>query len=243
MATMTLDELVTQLQAAYHERLASVVLYGSAAGGDHIPNRSDYNVLVLLESLDSAQVNDAASVAASAVARAWKEAGNPPPMTMTLEEWRRSADIFPMEYADILERNRVLHGDPPFEGISVAPSDLRLQLEQQVMGKLLQLRQGALLAGTDSKRQIGLLAASLSTMMVLFRAVLRLHGEKPPRENVDTASQVGAIAGFAAAPFASVVRHVRGEEKLQAANAGQLLGQYIAAIEQLSRYLDRFSPA
>ena len=52
MATMTLDELVTQLRAAYGARLSSVVLYGSAAGGDHIKDRSDYNVLVLLESLD-----------------------------------------------------------------------------------------------------------------------------------------------------------------------------------------------
>ena len=55
MATMTLDELVTQLRAAYGARLSSVVLYGSAAGGEHIPNRSDYNVLVLLDSLDNAQ--------------------------------------------------------------------------------------------------------------------------------------------------------------------------------------------
>src|SRR3954454_18071482 len=210
MATMTLDELVTQLRAAYGARLSSVVLYGSAAGGEHIPKRSDYNVLVLLESLDNSQ----SFVAASAVARAWRESGNPPPMTMTLEEWRRSADIFPMEYADILERNRVLHGAPPFEGISVDRSDLRLQLEQQVMGKLLQLRQGALLAGNDGKRQTELVAASLSTMMVLFRAVLRLHGKQPPRENTDTATQVGAIAGFDAAPFISVVRHVRGAEKL-----------------------------
>jgi predicted nucleotidyltransferase len=243
MATMTLDELVTQLRAAYRDRLSSVVLYGSAAGGDHIPKRSDYNVLVLLESLDATQLDAASAVAASAVARAWKEAGNPPPMTMTMEEWRRSADIFPMEYADILERNRVLHGEPPFAGISVAPADLRLQLEQQVMGKLLQLRQGALLAGTDSKRQTELLAASLSTMMVLFRAVLRLHGKRPPRENADTASQVGEIAGFDPSPFIGVVRHVRGEAKLPSANTGQVLGQYIAAIEQLSRHLDRFAPA
>ena len=117
MATMTLDELVRQLRAAYKERLASVVLYGSAAGGDHIPDRSDYNVLVLLDPIDSAQPDASSSDAASAVARAWREAGNPPPMTMSLDEWRRSADIFPMEYADILERNRILHGEPPFAGI------------------------------------------------------------------------------------------------------------------------------
>ena len=236
MATMTLDELVTQLRAAYGARLASVVLYGSAAGGDHIPQRSDYNVLVLLESLDNAQ----SFVAASAVARAWRESGNPPPMTMTLEEWRRSADIFPMEYADILERNRVLHGAPPFAGISVSPADLRLQLEQQVMGKLLQLRQGALLAGTDGKRQAELVAASLSTMMVLFRAVLRLHGEPPTGDSTTTATRVGALAGFDPAPFIRAVRHVHGAEKLTSTEAGQVLSGYLGAIERLNHYLDQF---
>jgi predicted nucleotidyltransferase len=236
MATMTLDELVTQLRAAYGARLSSVVLYGSAAGGDHVPSRSDYNVLVLLDSLDNAQ----SFVAASAVARAWREAGNPPPMTMTVEEWRRSSDIFPMEYADILERNRVLHGAPPFEGISVDRADLRLQLEQQVMGKLLQLRQGALLAGADGKRQSELVAASLSTMMVLFRAVLRLHGEPPTGDNTRTATRVGELAGFDPAPFLRAVRHVHGHEKLPAEQAGQVLSGYLAAIERLNRYLDQF---
>jgi hypothetical protein len=181
------------------------------------------------------------SAAATAVARAWREAGNPPPMTMSLEEWRRSSDIFPMEYADILERNRVLHGEPPFAGISVTLADLRLQLEQQVMGKLLHLRQGALLAGTDAKRQSELVAASLSTMMVLFRAVLRLHGERPPADNVATATRVGALAGFDPAPFLRAVRHVRGEARLSGDEAGPVLGRYVAAIEQLSRYLDRYA--
>jgi predicted nucleotidyltransferase len=241
MATMTLDELVKQLRAAYKERLASVVLYGSAAGGDHIPERSDYNVLVLLDTIDSARLDAASAVAASAVARAWREAGNPPPMTMSLEEWSRSADIFPMEYADILERNRVLHGDAPFAGISVSLADLRLQLEQQVMGKLLQLRQGALLAGTDGKRQTELVTASLSTMMVLFRAVLRLHGERPPSDNAETATRVGALAGLDSAPFLRAVRHVRGDQRLSGGEAGNVLGGYLAAIEQLSRHLDQFT--
>ena len=241
MATMTLDELVTQLRAAYKERLASVVLYGSAARGDHIPKQSDFNVLVLLASLETARVDAAPFVAASAVARAWREAGNPPPMTMTVDEWRGSADIFPMEYADILERHRVLFGDPPFAGITVAPGDLRLQLERELMGKLLQLRQSALLAGTDGKRQTELVAASLSTMMVLFRAVLRLHGESPPAENVATATRVGALAGFDPAPFLRAVRHVRGEARLAGPESGQVLGGYIAAIERLRSHLDQFT--
>ena len=35
MAQMTLDELVSQLRAAYGAALRSVVLYGSAAAGEH----------------------------------------------------------------------------------------------------------------------------------------------------------------------------------------------------------------
>jgi hypothetical protein len=237
MATMTLDDLVTQLRAAYGTRLSSVVLYGSAAAGEHIPKLSDYNVLLLLDAIDSSRL-----AAASSVANAWRDAGNPPPMTMTVREWRNSADIFPMEYADILERHRVLYGTPPFDGIAVNPDDLRLQLEQQVMGKLLQLRQGMLLAGTDGKRQPELIAASLSTMMVLFRAVLRLHGERPGDDNVALAQRVGAVAGFDAAPFVRAVRHVRGEQKIAAPEAGPLLAGYLAGIERLRDYLDGFTP-
>jgi hypothetical protein len=236
MATMTLDDLVTQLRAAYGARLHSVVLYGSAAAGEHIPRRSDYNVLLLLTELDAS-----ALASASAVSRAWSDAGNPPPMTMTVDEWRGSADVFPMEYADILERHRVLYGTPPFDGVTVSMRDLRLQLEQQVMGKLLQLRQGALLAGTDGKRQAELVAASLSTMMVLFRAVMRLNGDRPDTDNAALAQRVGALAGFDASPFVRAVQHVRGERKLEANDAGQTLAGYIDGIRTLQRYLDGYS--
>ena len=51
MATMTLDELVSQLRAAYGTELHAGVLYGSAAAGEHIPKRSDDHVLVLANGL------------------------------------------------------------------------------------------------------------------------------------------------------------------------------------------------
>jgi hypothetical protein len=108
-----------------------------------------------------------------------------------------------------------------------------------VLGKLLQLRQGALMAGTDGKRQLELISASLSTMMVLFRAVLRLHGEKPEGDNVTVAQRVSAIAGLDATPFARAVHHVRGDTKLSAADAGGVLAGYLAGIERLNAHLDR----
>jgi hypothetical protein len=236
MATMTLDELVRQLGAAYGSRLASVVLYGSAAAGEHIPKKSDYNVLVLLDRIEMREL-----AAASSVARAWGEAGNPPPMTMTVEEWRRSSDVFPMEYADILERHKVLHGRPPFDGITVARDNLRLQLEQQVMGKLLQLRQGTLLAGTDAKRQIELISASISTILVLFRAVIRLHGEPVVGDNAAVAERVAQLAGLDAAPFLRAIRHQRGETRIEPSDAGTLLAEYLTGVERLDAHLDTFT--
>src|SRR3954471_11063860 len=108
MAKLTLEDLVTQLKAAFGDDLRSVVLYGSAAGGDHTKH-SDQNVLVIVR-----QVPMPAAKAIAATSRAWAEAGNPAPLVFTEAEWRGSSNIFPMEYADILDRNQVLHGASPF---------------------------------------------------------------------------------------------------------------------------------
>src|SRR5689334_21043176 len=236
MAKMTPEELVEQLRAAFGTTLRSVVLYGSAAAGEHIPKRSDYNVLLLVEALSLDQLR-----AAAAVARAWGEAGNPPPMTLTMREWRASSDIFAMEYADILERHRILYGEDPFNGIRVDPKDLRLQLEHEAMGKLLKLRQGVLAAGGDGRRQAELLADSLSTIMVIFRAVLRLEGSVPSKDNLTVSQAVARIARLDAAPFERVVRHVRGEQPITAAEVGNVIAGYLDGMEKLVDHLDRFA--
>lgn len=235
MATMTPEQLVEQLRAAYGADLRSVVLYGSAAAGEHIPKKSDYNILVLLDSLSTERLS-----AAAAVARAWSESGNPAPMTMTTREWKSSSDVFAMEYADILERHKILYGEPPFDGIKVDPRDLRLQLEHEAMGKLLKLRQGVLASGGDPRRQLELLAASLSTIMVIFRAVARLEGAVPAKDNVAVSQTVAGYAGFDPAAFQRVVRHVRGEQTIAANEVGSIVAGYLAGMEKLVEHLDRY---
>ena len=235
MARMTLDDLVAQLKRAYGDALRAVVLYGSAAGGDHVPEKSDYNVLVVADALGMAQLR-----AVAATARAWAEAGHPPPMTLTTEEWRASADVFPMEYADLLERHRVLHGALPLDGIRVDPRDLRVEVEQQTLGKLLQLRTAIVSTGWEPKRLLALLEASLGTFMTVFRGVARLHGERPPADREALARWVGARAGFDAAPFVRVAQHVKGAPRLSPDAAAGILEQYLAAMERLVTHVDRF---
>jgi predicted nucleotidyltransferase len=235
MAKLTLDGLVTQLKSAFGADLTAVVLYGSAAGGDHNPKRSDHNVLVIVK-----QVPMSAARAIAATSRAWADAGNPAPLVFTETEWRRSSDVFPMEYADILERNRVLHGAPPFEGIGVNKEHLRLQLENEAMGKLLHLRQAFLANAGDDKRLIEMLGGTASAIMVIFRAVCRLHGEVPPPDNARLVDQVARLAQLDAAPFDKAIRVARGETPVTSAEALATAAGYVGGMERLVRHLDGY---
>jgi hypothetical protein len=161
-------------------------------------------------------------------------------MTFTTKEWKSSADIFPMEYADILERHRVLYGDAPFDGIRVTPADLRLQVEHQTMGKLLQLRQAVMGAGGDTALQLDVLEKSLSTLMVIFRGVVRLQGQVPSQDYEQLATGLAERAGFSPEPFLRVIRHARGTEKLSKDATSGTLEEYLAAMERLVSYLDEF---
>lgn len=233
---MKLDELVSQLRQAYGATLRSVMLYGSAVAGEHIAKRSDYNVLVILDAIPLDRL-----AAVGAVLRAWADDGNPPPMTFTTAEWKSSSDIFPMEYADILERHSVLYGEDATQGITVSRTDLRLQVEQQALGKLLHLRRGAMAAGDDSGAQIKLIEASLSAIMVVFRGVVRLHGEAPSQDYSVLSADVARKAGFDVMPVERAVEHVRGTVKVKREDAGAVLAGYMAGMESLVAYLDRFT--
>ncbi len=233
---MSLDDLVQQLRLVHGDALRTVVLYGSAASGEQVVGHSDFNVLVIVSSLALAQMRQLGQTM-----RAWQEAGNPPVLVLTEQEWLRSADIFPMEYADILERHRVLHGTLSLTDLVVQLHDLRLQTEQEAMGKLLRLRRGVMVAGTDAARQTDLLRSSYSALLVIFRAVLRLHRVTPERDATRVIQEVAARCHFDPAPFAAVSALVRGTA-LPTGEAETVLAGYLRGMDVLVEYLDRFTP-
>lgn len=229
---MSLDELVRQLHAAHGAALRCVVLYGSAAAGEDIAGQSDLNVIALSDSLDT----DRLRVLAQTM-RAWQEAGNHPVLQLTPEEWRGSADIFPMEYADILERHRVLYGVLPLDGITVSRVDLRLQVEREAMGRLLQLRRSIMVAGTSAERQRELLTQSIGTMLVIFRAVIRLSGQVPERDTGQVIASVSQRCGFDSKPFLLAQSLKQGAE-VKDSQLEDALSGYLAGMTTLVRYLD-----
>jgi hypothetical protein len=233
MAKMTLEGLTTQLTSALGDDLTAVVLYGSAAREERAGKRADHDVLVIVRRLTPASLR-----AVAPAARSWAKAGNPPPLILTETEWRSSADVFAIEVADILDRHRVLAGALPTEPSRVDPADLRHQLEAEAMGKLIALRQGILAAEGDAAKELALLAASRSAVLVLFRTLLRIHGEPRGSDSAEDVRRAAARAGFDAAPFLDVLEHVKGSTAIAAARADAVLEAYHAGLEVFVAHVD-----
>jgi predicted nucleotidyltransferase len=231
---MTLDDLVAQLRAALGADLHTVAVYGSAAAGEHYAKQSDTNVLVVVESLTAERLT-----AAAAAIGAWTDDGNTAPLMLTSAEWRGSADIFAMEFADIRERHRILHGAFPSE-LTVDPVHLRHELEREAMVAVLQLRRGALASGHDGKALVELLTRGASTIMALFRAVVRLRGESPSKDDGELVTAVATVVGCDAAPFARLIQHRRGNVPLKPADAAAVVSGCLEGLQRLVRYLDQY---
>ncbi len=234
MATMNLNTLIEQVRGVYGADLVAVVLYGSAARGEHLDRHSDLNVLVVVERITMEHLRREAPVA-----HAWREGGNPPPLTLTRAEWLGSADIFPMEYAEILAHHKVLAGALPLEGVRVSMRDFRHQLEYEAVSKLLRLRHAVLNAGNDVTAQRELLERSVSTMLVLIRSALRLHGEDPAADSEAACTRAGERTGIDLTPVLRVVRHLRNKEKFTNADVPLALERYLDTVGLLATHIDR----
>ncbi|HEX6315950.1 MAG TPA: hypothetical protein VFZ73_13865 [Gemmatimonadaceae bacterium] len=237
MATMTLEELVRQLALAHGEELRCVALYGSTVRGEKISRKPNLNVLVLVDAIDMEHLRREA-----AVARAWREAGHPPPLTLTVSEWRTSADIFPMEYADILAHHRILHGALPGERPTVRREDLRLQLEHEALSKLLRLRHAVLSSGAEPKGLLDMMEGSASSVMTLLRSALRLAGEEPPAESTAVLDRVAVITGINPGTFRRILGHARGDAILKDSDAASVAANYLASVSELVAWVDAQVP-
>ncbi|HEY5545489.1 MAG TPA: hypothetical protein VIK50_05495 [Gemmatimonadaceae bacterium] len=237
MATMTLEELVRQLVLVHGEGLRCVALYGSTVRGEQVSRRPNLNVLVLVDAIDMDHLRREASVA-----RAWREAGNPPPLTLTVAEWHTSSDIFPMEYADILAHHRILHGALPAQRSLVRREDLRLQLEHETLSKLFRLRHAVLSSGAEPRALLEMIEGSASSIMALLRATLRLAGEEPPAESLAVLDRVEVITGINAGTFRRVLGHSRGDAKVKEGDAASVSSNYLASVAELVRWVDAQGP-
>lgn len=181
---------------------ASAVLYGSVVRGDWIPGRSDVNLLVLID-----DVSPAALRRLKPAVTEWHGKGFVPPLIMGRQEWRESADVFPIEIADMQVTHRVLCGADPVAGMAVAPSDLREAVERELRGKLVRLRQAYVRFGDAGQILGGFALASIATYFALLRCLAILSGRAPGATPRATAAAVDAELGAELAVAVEIASH------------------------------------
>jgi predicted nucleotidyltransferase len=212
-------EFLQKLRTVFGHGLDSVVLYGSYVQGSFYPGVSDVNVLVLLSEADP-----------TALARLSSQAGRLmrkhriTPLILSTREFRRSADVFPMEYLDISFRHRLLHGEDPTAELEIDRSNLRHQIEHQMRGSLISLRQ-LVLAARGRKRILGRqLKRWYGPVAAVFRGVLRLLDvEEVPTEPHALVSKMNEVLGLEPGPFMRLLAYRNGESEDPVALANDLL--------------------
>ena len=228
-----LDQIVEKLRKALDTRLVSVVLYGSAATGDHIEKVSDFNVLCVLTKISPDELR-----AVEPVFRWWREQGNPSPLLLTEHELETSRDCFPIEFHDIREHHKILHGPNLVASLEIDQSFYRAQVECQLRTKLLRLRQkgGGVLSDKDALR--GLLVDSVSTFCVLFRHALLLDGAAGPARKRDIIESAGRHFGIETASFLTLLDLREEKVKAKEIEPEPLFARYIIQIEKVIDAVD-----
>jgi hypothetical protein len=193
---MTPEQLAARLAEAIPKRLKSVMLYGSAAAGDFVPGASNYNLLILMEPVATGELD-----AIAPTILAWSRAGHPAPLVFTPAGFLSSTDAFPIELLDIQQSRRVLWGPDLLAEMRVQPKHLRLQVERELTGKLLSLRGQYLLTAGKPEAKLELMARGLSTILVLFRAALRLYQSDVPAKKLDALHALKKHVDFDVEPF------------------------------------------
>lgn len=177
----TLTSFTQELRQLLADDLIAVVLYGSAAGANFVPEISDLNAAIVVQVLrfDVLQKLQLHMYA-------WQKQGFALPLLLDREFLSRARDVFPMEFHDIKEQHRVLWGEDVFQNLDIDPHRLRFQAEHEARSKLLRLRALFLQHADDPSRLRIILVDSIKAFLILMRNVIRLHG----RGHISTYAEV-----------------------------------------------------
>jgi predicted nucleotidyltransferase len=230
-----LDATREQEVAAYAEEVCralgdacvGVILYGSAAGRDWIPERSDVNTVIVLRRASVAALDTLVPVIA-----AWRRRGFALPVVLDDDQVERARQLFPMELDDIRRQHRLLAGADPFAGIAADEAALRRECAQEAFGKLLRLRAFYLEHHDDGPALGRMMSDSIKSFLIVVRHLLRIRGSAVPPEYDAALTAAEAVLG--PLPAMRAVLAQRGAARPDAALLRRLAGDYVAEVERVT---------
>lgn len=230
------EAFIDDLRATHGKNLAAVILYGSAAAGDFIPQTSDYNLLIALQRITPKDLRNA-----HAAMREWSRLGHPVPVYFTVDELQTAADVFPIEFHNMERARKVLYGTDVLAGLNISDEFLRHQTEYELRSKLIKLRRAYIPASVSVAGLVNLMAESLASFASLFRAVLLLHGFEPPVTKHEIVALTAHQLNLDGKPFEKIfnIRENNFAQTLTDVSANQLFAEYLEQIENVIAAIDK----
>jgi hypothetical protein len=228
-----LKDLVSRFERSLHDRLVSLILYGSGAGEDHHAKFSDLNVLVVLTEITTRELTECEPILGW-----WREHGHPAPTIMSEEEVHNSADCFPIEFRDMKDRRKVLYGPDVVADVKVDGKFYRAQIEHELRAKLFRLRQQGARVLSDPPALMKLCLDSVSTFCTLGRHALIASGAHAKSEKRAIVHQLGQTLKMEVTPFETLL-DVREDKPGVDTDPGELFAAYLQCIQRMIEFVDR----
>lgn len=230
----TPEAYTQKLQEALPGRLISVVLYGSAASGDYQEGRSDYNVMVMVPHWGVLELNLIAKVT-----QQWVKEGNPPPLLFTEGRLQSAADCYPIEMLDMKQSYKILYGEDVLKEVKVQAVHLRLIVEREIKSLNIGLRQSFVLAMGQPEKVGKILIETLSSILVVLRAALRLHTNTVPAKKHEVPGSLAQyVEGIDLEAFEKIRQLKAGTLKLKGANSLQLFDRVMISLQAVGHSVD-----
>ncbi|HXN99742.1 MAG TPA: hypothetical protein VN881_11760 [Candidatus Acidoferrales bacterium] len=229
-----LTEFVNRMKAALHDDLKTVVLYGSAVTGEFRAGHSDLNVLCVVDRANAELLEHAHSVA-----EWWMRQGNLAPLIFTVDELRRSADVFAIELLDMKLHHRILYGTDFLDDFEVPLNLHRLQVERELRTAWLRLRQAILAAPLSNKVHVDIMLKSVSPFCALFRHALLALGHDMPASKRETVNAIASLTGANPTAFQTILDLREGKRKQSEIDVEVSLNAYLELVEVVTNEVDR----
>ncbi len=216
------------------DNLDSIVVYGSSTGKDFIRGKSNINLLLVFKKLDLPDLKQSLKLVAKG-----RKKGIIAPLFLTETHIKTSTDVFPIEFLEMKENHLTIYGCDLLKDLDISEGNIRLQCEQQLKGKLIRLRQSYLEIGLKRKGIEALLNESLTSLIPVFRNMMRLKGAEIPLAKDEVISKVASEFSVDGNVFLSILRDKSGDEKIGGTEAHEFLGKYLEEIRKLAVAVDK----
>jgi hypothetical protein len=226
-------EIIDDYKGLFGHDLISIILYGSGAGRDYRPGRSDINFMIVLSEEGIEHLDKAFKVVGT-----WQKRKVAIPLFITESYVESSLDVFPIEYLNFQRNHVLVYGKDILAELSFDRELVRLQCEREIKGKLLLLREAYMETGGKGRALRGVIGQSIQAFLAIFDALLFFKGKEIPKERRDVIALTCDTFALNVGLFQKLLDIKEEVIKPEDAQTKSLFQDYLNEVRKLSKIVD-----